>query len=147
MATNKTTETTKSVSGFIKAVDNETKRNDSLQLVAMMKEITGFEPKMWGPTIIGFGKYHYKYDSGHEGDAPLIGFSPRKDAIVLYLANDFPKRDALLKKFGKHKASVACLYVKKLADIDMAVLREMISASFEHSQTKKKHVSLQSKKK
>jgi hypothetical protein len=146
MATNKTTETTKSVSGFIKAVDNETKRNDSLQLVALMKEISGFEPKMWGPTIIGFGTYHYKYDSGHEGDAPLIGFSPRKDAIVLYLESDFPKRESLLKKFGKHKTGASCVYVKKLADIDMTVLKEMVNASLQHTQTKKP-VSLQSKRK
>jgi hypothetical protein len=146
MATNKTTETTKSVSGFIKAVDNETKRNDSLQLVALMKEMSGFEPKMWGPTIIGFGTYHYKYNSGHEGDAPLIGFSPRKDAIVLYLESDFPKRESLLKKFGKHKTGASCVYVKKLADIDMTVLKEMVNASLQHTQTKKP-VSLQSKRK
>jgi hypothetical protein len=96
-----------------------------------MQAQTGFEPKMWGPSIIGFGSYHYKYASGHEGDAPLVGFSPRKDAISLYLFN-FNGKDELLKKFGKHKAAKACIYVKKLADIDSKVLKTMITNSVEY---------------
>lgn len=146
MAKNKTNETTKSVKGFIDGVDNETKRDDSRELISMLQDITGFEPKMWGPTIVGFGSYHYKYDSGHEGDAPLIGFSPRKDSLVLYLMQDFPKKEALLKKLGKHKLSVACIYVKKLADIDMAVLKEMCVLAFEKALATHHHVSRQSKK-
>ena len=84
---------------------------------------------MWGPTIIGFGNYHYKYESGHEGDAPLAGFSPRKDAIVLYFAPTFNRREELLQKFGKYKAGKSCIYIKKLADVDMEILKKMIVGS------------------
>lgn len=128
MAKNKTTATEIDVTGFIQNVENEIKRKDSFQLVETFKAITGFEAKMWGPTIIGFGSYHYVYDSGHSGDAPLAGFSPRKDSIVLYFSN-FEKREALLEKLGKHKSGKACVYVKKLEDIDLKVLEEMIRES------------------
>jgi len=131
MAKNKTTQTTDSVAGFISSVEDETKRNDSHHLIKLMQAQTGFEPKMWGPSIIGFGSYHYKYASGHEGDAPLVGFSPRKDAISLYLCN-FTEKEELLQKFGKHKAAKACIYIKKLADIDIEVLKIMITNSVEH---------------
>jgi hypothetical protein len=129
MAENKTKATDVDVTGFINKVDNEIKRKDSFELVYIFKSISGFEPKMWGPTIIGFGSYHYKYASGHQGDAPLAGFSPRKDSIVLYFSEDYENKEALLEKLGKHKSSKACVYVKKLADIDLPVLREMIRAS------------------
>jgi hypothetical protein len=125
MAKNKTTETNCSVPDFVNKVENEVKRNDSFKLIEIFKSITGFEPKMWGPTIIGFGKYHYKYESGHEGDAPLAAFSPRKDSLVLYFATVFENRDALLSQLGKHKSSKSCVYVRKLSDIDLKVLEMM----------------------
>ena len=126
---NKTTETTASVNGFIDAVDDETKRDDSRRLVKLMKALTGHEAKMWGPSIVGFGSYHYKYASGREGDAPLVGFSPRKNEISIYLNTDFPDKEKLLQQFGKHRAGAGCIYVKKLADIDEAILGKLISAS------------------
>src|SRR5262245_8805748 len=115
MAKNKTTETAKSVTAFINAVDDETKRKDSHKIVEIMKKQTGFDAKMWGPSIIGFGNYHYKYPSGREGDAPFVGFSPRKSAIVLYLQCDAKIKEALVKKLGKFKGDKGCIYVKKLA--------------------------------
>lgn len=129
MAKNKTQATEVSVTDFILKVENEVKRNDSFQLVKIFKSVSGFEPKMWGPTIIGFGSYHYKYESGHEGDAPKSGFSPRKDAIVFYLYPDSAKRAQLLEKLGKHKSGKSCVYVKKLEDIDLSVLEELIRES------------------
>lgn len=132
MAKNKTTETENSVIDFINTVEDVTKRNDSFELVKLMQEQTGFEPKMWGPGIIGFGSYHYKYASGHEGDAPLVGFSPRKDAISLYLYSSFESKEELLSKFGKHKAGKGCIYIKKIADIDVEILKKMISYSVEN---------------
>lgn len=133
MAKNKTTETNESIADFIDAfVEEETKRNDAFELIRIMQEVTHFEPKMWGPSIIGFGSYHYKYASGHEGDAPLVGFSPRKTAISLYIYTSPDDLDELLSKLGKHKASKGCIYIKKLADIDVGVLKNMISLSLEH---------------
>ena len=132
MAKNKTMETQNSVIDFINTVEDPTKRNDSFELVKLMQEQTGYEPKMWGPGIIGFGSYHYKYASGHEGDAPLVGFSPRKDAISLYLYPSFEDKEELLLKFGKHKAGKGCIYIKKIADIDVEVLKKMISYSVEN---------------
>ena len=133
MAKNKTTETESSVVDFINAfVEDESKRNDAFELIKIIQEVTLFEPKMWGPSIIGFGSYHYKYASGHEGDAPLVGFSPRKFAISLYIYIVPENRDELLSKLGKHKPSKGCIYIKKLADIDIEVLKNMISLSLEH---------------
>lgn len=134
MATNKTTETASNVIDFIHAVPDETKKNDALELLKIMQLQTGFEPKMWGTGIIGFGSYHYQYASGHEGDAPLAGFSPRKDAISLYFNTTFENKEQLLSKFGKHKAGKGCIYIKKLADIDLEILKEMISYSVESIQ-------------
>ncbi|MBO9583831.1 MAG: DUF1801 domain-containing protein [Flavobacterium sp.] len=134
MAKNKTTETAESVIDFINAVADETKRKDAFELIEIMQQTTGFEPKMWGPSIIGFGSYHYKYDSGHEGDAPLLGFSPRKDAISLYLSSTFENKDELVSKFGKHKAGKGCIYVKKLSDINIDILKQMISLSVSYLQ-------------
>ncbi len=126
MAKNKTTETDVNVTSFIEAVPDERKRDDSYLLCKIMTGCTGYQPKMWGPSIIGFGTYHYKYESGHMGDAPLVGFSPRKAAISLYLASDFERKDQLLQQLGKHKAAVGCIYIKKLDDIDVNILKEMI---------------------
>lgn len=134
MAKNKTTETENNVEDFISAfVEDETKRKDSFELIRIMQEVTGFEPKMWGPSIIGFGSYHYKYASGHEGDAPLAAFSPRKAAISLYVYSPSDEKEEFLSKLGKHKASKGCLYVKKLADIDVEILKKMISVSIENT--------------
>jgi hypothetical protein len=123
MAKNKTAETTKDVLEFIEEfADSEQKKKDSKELLKLMQQASGHEPKMWGPSIIGFGSYHYKYDSGHEGDAPLIGFSPRKAAISLYVSTDTNAQEHLIKDLGKIKMGKACIYVKKLSDINPDVL-------------------------
>ena len=132
MAKTKTTWTDASVEDFINAVPDERKQADSYRILDMMEQASGEEARMWGPTIIGFGKYHYKYDSGHEGDAPRLGFSPRKDALTLYLMPDASKREALLSKLGKHKSGKSCVYIKRLEDVDENVLKEMILASLKH---------------
>ncbi|GAB3928937.1 DUF1801 domain-containing protein [Larkinella terrae] len=132
MAKNKTTQTDDSVTAFLNSVADEAKRNDAFRLVELMQSQTGFEPRLWGASIVGFGSYHYRYDSGHEGDAPLVGFSPRKDAISLYLALNAEQRDELLPKFGKHKTGKGCIYIKKLADVNTGVFYEMIGASVEN---------------
>jgi hypothetical protein len=134
MAKNKTTETQQSVTDFINAVENDAKRNDAFELVKIMQEATGFEPKMWGPSIIGFGSYHYKYDSGHEGDAPLAAFSPRKAATTVYFYLPEENREELLSKLGKHKSSKACIYINKLTDIDIEILKKIILLSIEFTQ-------------
>lgn len=132
MVKNKTTETQSSVIDFVNTVDDEVKRNDSLELITIMQKITGSQAKMWGPSIIGFGSYHYKYASGHEGDASLAGFSPRKNAISLYLYLTEENREELLPKLGKFKPSKGCIYIKKLADIDVEILKKMVSLSVEN---------------
>jgi len=101
----------------------------------IMKQETGFQPKMWGTGIVGFGSYHYKYSSGHEGDAPLVGFSPRKEAISIYAYLTDENKEELLSKFGKHKASKACIYVKKLIDINIEILKKIVSLSAENLNT------------
>lgn len=125
----KTKETENSVIEFIESVENPKKREDAYRLVDIFTEASGFEAKMWGPSIIGFGSYHYKYKSGHEGDAPFVGFSPRKAKISLYFATGDEKREELLKKFGKHTTGKACVYINKVADIDVDVLKELINDS------------------
>lgn len=133
MAEAKTKENNADVYGFINSFANtEQKIKDSLELVRIMREITGEEPKMWGPSIIGFGKYHYQYKSGHEGDAPLLGFSPRKAAISLYVYSDTEKSRSLLNEFGKFKKGKACIYVKKLADIHIPVLIDLCEESIKY---------------
>jgi hypothetical protein len=131
-STNKTTHTTRSVKDFINEVENETKRNESHQLIEIFKELTGFEPIMYGPSIVGFGNYHYKYESGREGDAPLAGFSPRKDAFAIYLATEFNKKEELLAQLGKYKIGAGCLYVKKLDDVKLPILKKLITNSVAH---------------
>lgn len=133
----KTTETSDSVLKFIKTVPDQQRQKDSLAIIEIMKQQSGFEPKMWGPGIVGFGSYHYKYESGHEGDAPLVGFSPRKAAFALYIAN-FDGKAALLKNFGKHKTAKACVYIKKVEDIHVEVLKKLVIGSIKHTQSKYK---------
>ncbi len=132
MAKNKTAETSISVNEFVNAVKDEIKREDSFKLIEVIKKLTSFEPKMWGPSIVGFSSYHYKYDSGHEGDSPLVGFSPRASAITLYLSGHFEKREELLKKLGKHKTDKGCIYIKKLDDINIETLQKMITNHIKH---------------
>jgi len=139
----KTKETDSSVIEFIENIENPKKREDAFQLLDIFTETTGFQAKMWGPSIIGFGAYHYKYSSGHEGEAPLVGFSPRKAKISLYFAPDEPKREELLKSFGKHTTGKSCVYINKVDDIDKEVLKELIIESVKYMQEfKKKRPSL-----
>lgn len=128
MAQNKTVETTASVNDFLATVD-EARRQDCFTIVKLMEQLSGFKAKMWGPAIIGFGTCHYKYESGREGDMPIIGFSPRKNDLTLYLSSHFDNRTELLARLGKHKTGKVCLYIKKLADVDMEVLKEMMVLS------------------
>ena|SRR5690349_15724533 len=137
MAEQKTKPTDVSVNDFIDKVDNEQVRDDCRALVKMMKKVTGFPAKMWGPSIVGFGSYHYKYESGHEGDSCLAAFSPRKGNLTVYYMGDFPNQESLFKKLGKYKVSKACIYIKKLEDIDMDVLEKIVKGSMDH--TKKKY--------
>lgn len=132
MAKNKTTETLDSVSEFIRAIKDEGKRNDSFALIEIIRNHTGLEPKMWGPSIVGFGSYHYKYESGREGDSPLLGFSPRAAALTLYLSGSFEQREELLEKFGKYKSEKGCIYIKKLDDIKIDILQMMITNHINH---------------
>lgn len=129
MAQNKTTENNSSVNDFIETVADPVKKRDSHSLVKIIQETTGLEARMWGTAIIGFGSYHYKYESGREGDAPLVGFSPRANAISLYTAADPNTKADLLSKFGKFKTGKSCIYVKRLGDIDLDILKEMIRNS------------------
>ena len=129
MAENKTQATSVDVTAFIEAVADETQRADGHAIAAMMARLSGEPPKMWGPSIIGFGSYHYKYDSGREGDSLRIGFSPRKGQTVLYLPGTISGQADLLARLGKHKEGKGCLYIKRLSDVDIAVLEEMVRAS------------------
>ncbi|MBT2680431.1 DUF1801 domain-containing protein [Bacillus sp. ISL-35] len=135
----KTKENDNSVISFIESVDNLKKREDAYRLLDIFTETTGYPAKMWGPSIIGFGSYHYKYDSGHEGDAPLVGFSPRKAKISLYFATGDTEREALLKEFGKHTSGKACVYINKVDDIDIEVLKALIKQSVSFLQEKYPH--------
>jgi hypothetical protein len=132
----KTQPSKKSVDEFIKAIPDDTKRNDCLTLTAMMQEITGEPPVMWGPSIVGFGTYHYIYESGTEGDWMLTGYSPRKQNLSIYLMDGCAEHCDHLDKLGKHKTSVSCLYIKKLSDVDLDVLKEIITMSTEKIRSK-----------
>ena len=134
----KTTENTVNVKDFIKKIPEAQRQKDALTIVDMMEKQSGFAAKMWGPVIIGFGSYHYVYESGHEGDAPLVGFSPRKTEFALYLSSAFDKREELLHQFGKHKTAKACIYIKKIEDINVDVLKKMIAASLKYYKAKYK---------
>ena len=130
---NKTTETEVGVIDFINSfVDNEQKKQDSFTLIELMKKWSGFEPKMWGPTIVGFGSYHYKYASGHEGDSMIIGFSPRKNEFSLYVVAPDTDYSSLLDKLGKYKMGKACIYFKKLSDLDLSVLEKICKETIQH---------------
>lgn len=134
MATkNKTTETGVDVRDFVNTfADNELKKADSFKLIELMKKWSGFEPKMWGPSIIGFGSYHYTYTSGHEGDAPLIGFSPRKAAFSLYVSAPGNDNKELLKELGRYKMGKACIYFKKLSDLNLDTLERLSKATIKY---------------
>lgn len=125
-AEQKTKETSASVTEFLYEIENEQKRNDCFEIVQLMQQVTQHEPKMWGPSIVGFGSYHYKYASGHEGDSPLMGFSPRKQSITLYITTDYERFSGLLERLGKHSTSKAYLYIKRLSEVDRAVLKELM---------------------
>jgi hypothetical protein len=129
MAELKTKPTDDSVDAFLAGIPDETRRKDCLTLLKIMKKVTRARPKMWGPSIVGFGSYHYKYESGREGDWFLVGFSPRKRDLSLYIMAGVERYGALLKKLGKHKTGKACLYVSKLADIDLTVLEQLLRES------------------
>jgi len=129
MAELKTKPTKQSVKDFVDAIKDEQQRKDCRTVSRIMKRITKANPKMWGPGIVGFGSYHYKYASGREGDWFLVGFAPRKQSLTLYIMSGFKKYSALLKKLGKHKIGVSCLYVKRLDDVDMDALAQLIEES------------------
>ncbi|MEZ5239162.1 MAG: DUF1801 domain-containing protein [Microthrixaceae bacterium] len=127
MAENKTQVTDVDPREFIAAVENETRRNDAGTLLEMMKRVTGCTPRMWGPSIVGFGRYRYRYDSGREGELMLTGFSPRKANLVIYVMPGYTERSEQLARLGKHRLGKSCLYINKLADVDLAVLEEIVA--------------------
>lgn len=129
MAKNKTTETLASVTDFVNAVKDPVKKSDSFQMIDIMQSISGFEPKMWGPAIIGFGFHHYVYESGREGDMPIIAFSPRSAGLSLYLYCSKECREKYLPELGKHKTDKGCITIKKLEDIKIPVLKKLIQES------------------
>ena len=131
MSENKTKQTGTDPKDFLKSIENESMRKDSEMLLEIMGEITNEKPKMWGSSIIGFGKYHYKYESGREGDFFLVGFSPRKQAISLYINGDFDGYDALMADLGKYKKGASCIYIKKLDDVDVPTLKKLVKKSAE----------------
>ena len=125
-AKNKTTVNDASVTAFLNAVKDDQKREDSFKILEMMERLSGYEPKMWGTSIIGFGEYHYKYESGREGDMCRIGFSPRAQNLTLYMITGYSEKSEELSRLGKHKLGKSCLYIKRLSDVDENVLEEMI---------------------
>ncbi|WP_281981330.1 DUF1801 domain-containing protein [Thalassorhabdomicrobium marinisediminis] len=131
MADNKTKPKEVDVQGFLQAVEHPVRRADALTLDAMFRRVTGWQPRMWGPTMIGYGSYHYIYDSGREGDCLATGFSPRKANLTLYIMPGYQNFGGLLDRLGKHKTGKACLYINKLADVDMQVLEEIVRAGLE----------------
>ncbi len=132
MSENKTVPTDKSVQAFLDGVEDDQKREDSWALVQLMQEVTGQPPQMWGGAIIGFGKVHYKYASGREGDTVLVGFSPRKQNLALYSLSGSDEFETLLSKLGKYKRGKGCLYLNRLKEVDMGTLKEMIQRAVEH---------------
>ena len=138
MAENETQPTAVAVSDFVVTVKDEALKADSFALVQMMKEITGHDAMMWGPCIIGFGSYHYKYDSGREGDAALTGFSPRNKNLSVYIIVGFGHDPEIVVNLGKYRTAKSCLYIKRLADVNAAMLKQLIAASYEHMNTEYK---------
>ena len=125
----KTKATEVSVADYIAALPDARRRDEASELDALFRRVTGCEPKMWGPSVIGYGSYHYKYESGREGDSCLVGFTSRKGDISVYLSSGFPTREALLARLGKHKMAKACLTIRKLSDVDLAVLEQLVQDS------------------
>ena len=136
MAENKTQPTKQSPNAYINAVENDVRRKDAKSLLSIMKKVTGERPVMWGPSIIGFGKYHYTYESGREGDMFLTGFSPRKSNIAVYLMPGFDGKEDMLARLGKHKTGRSCLYINKLADVNLDVLTELIEKDYHYMKAK-----------
>ncbi len=136
MTKNKTEFTDKNVDDFLQTLESEQKRKDSYELIALMEKITEEKAKMWGSTIVGFGNYHYKYESGHEGNAPLIGFSPRKTAISLYVFTGLQEHEHMLENLGKFTMGKACIYVKRLTDINLDALTGLMNHSIDCVSTK-----------
>lgn len=132
MPENKTKATNVSVTAYIDGLSDPTRRSDAKKLVELMQRASGEKPRLWGPSIVGFGSYHYKYDSGGEGDMPLISFSPRKAAMVLYSMLAHAEAKAVLAKLGRHTTGKGCLYIKKLADVDKTVLKTLIKNAVAH---------------
>ena len=129
MAEAKTKPTKENVAGFLTGITDTQRREDCFAIAKIMEEITGSKPQMWGPSIVGFGSYHYKYASGHEGDWPLTGFSPRKQDLTLYVMMGFQNYEALMDQLGKHRKGKSCLYIKRLSDIHVPTLKKLIRAS------------------
>ena len=129
MAELKTKPTEESVSAFLDKVPDKSRRDDCLAVIDIMKEVTKEEPRMWGSSIVGFGRYRYKYESGREGEWMITGFSPRKGDLTLYIMEGFESSPDLMKRLGKHKTGKSCLYIKKLADVDLKVLKELVEKS------------------
>lgn len=136
MAELKTKPNKASVTKFLKAVKEEKRRDDCFQVLEIMKKITKEEPIMWGPSIVGFGSYHYKYESGREGDMCITGFSPRKQNLTIYIFPGFKRYSELMKKLGKHKTGSSCLYINKLEDVDLKVLIQLITESVKYMKRK-----------
>ena len=136
MAKNKTIETTGSVKDYLNNIPDADRRNDCSLLIDIFKKGSGYEAKMWGTGIVGFGSYHYKYESGREGDAPIAAFSSRKNAIVLYLINDPAAKEIFLKDLGKHKTGKGCIYLQKCSDVNLNVLEKMIKSSIAYTKNK-----------
>lgn len=132
MAENKTQKNRARVSEFVASVENEKRRADCKTVMKMMRDITGKRAAMWGSSIIGFGQYHYKYDSGREGDMCMVGLSPRKQNLVLYVMQGFNQSSSLMKRLGKHRTGKSCLYINKLDDVDPGVLREIIEQTVKY---------------
>ena len=131
-ANNKTVENEGSVSDFLTQVQDDKRRQDAISINELMTQITGQQPKMWGGSIVGFGRYHYKYESGREGDFMKIGFSPRKQNLSLYIMPGFDRYDDLLARLGKYKLGKSCLYIKRMEDVELDVLQELILKSYDH---------------
>ncbi len=136
MASVKTSQNDTSVEEFLDSVQNDQRKKDGWYLYELLRNITGESPKMWGPSIIGYGSYHYKYESGREGDWFLAGFSPRKQGMTIYIMMGFGRYEKLLAQLGKHKLGKSCLYINKLSDVDQEVLKELIQSSYHHMNKK-----------
>lgn len=133
MAENKTKQTEADVGAFLDAVPDPKRRADGREVCALMERLSGYPPKMWGPTIVGFGTCHYRYESGREGDMPRIGFSPRGRELVLYLSGDYSRHQPLMDRLGRHRTGKSCLYIKSLDDVDRGVLEQLVVEALDHT--------------